>query len=87
MHLLRCLFFVEARHNFTLMPEHIPGKHNLIADKLSRDRASPSFLQEMAMDPHPVVVPPEASSVLLDTSLDWLSHTWTDSFNSILNGV
>ena len=87
MHLLRCLFFVEARHNFTLVPEHIPGKHNLIADKLSRDHASPSFLQEMAMDPHPVVVPPEASSVLLDTSLDWLSHTWTDLFNSILNRV
>lgn len=87
MHLLRCLFFVEARHNFSLVPEHIPGKHNRIADALSRNRASASFLQDMSLDPLPAAIPPAAITVLLDPSLDWLSRTWTDLFSSILTKV
>jgi hypothetical protein len=84
MHLLRCLFFVEAKHSFVIVPEHIPGKHNRLADKLSRDRVSMSLLQEMEMEAQPVQVPVGALRVLLDTNLDWLSQTWTDSFSSIL---
>ena len=40
MHLLRCLFFFEARHIFRLEAAHIPGKDNVLADDLSRNRAS-----------------------------------------------
>ena len=87
MHLLRCLFFVEAKHSFMFIPEHIPGKHNSIADKLSRDRMSTSLLQEMSLDSHPTVVPQVIASVLLDTNLDWLSKTWRDSFNSMFSKV
>ena len=87
MHLLRCLFFVEAKYAFTIIPEHIPGKHNDIADKLSRDQMSVSLLQEASLDRHPVLIPPEASAVLLNTDLDWLSPTWTNSFNSMFRRV
>ena len=57
MHLLRCLFLIEARHSFTIVPRHIPGKINRLADKLSRDKISTPLLQEMSMNPHPTVVP------------------------------
>ena len=87
MHLLRCLFFVEAKHSFTIVPEHIPGKHNDLADRLSRNRISPSQLQDLSLDPQPETIPLEASTVLLDPKLDWLSQAWTDSFNSILTKV
>ena len=32
MHLLRCLFFLEASLQFELVARHIPGSHNTIAD-------------------------------------------------------
>ncbi len=72
MHLLRCLFFVEAKHSFTFVPDHIPGKLNEVANKLSRDRVSASLLQDMSMDLSPTTVPPEVTTVLLDPSLDGL---------------
>ena len=36
MHLLRNLFYIAARHNFTVSAQHLPGKQNVIADSLSR---------------------------------------------------
>ena len=38
MHLLRVLFFLEARYNFYILAQHIPGKHNSHADNISRNR-------------------------------------------------
>ena len=38
MQRLRCLFFVEARHQFQLTAIHVPGVENDLADDLSRDR-------------------------------------------------
>ena len=43
MHLLRCLFFFEARHSFRLEATHIPGKDNVLADDLSRNHASSNY--------------------------------------------
>ena len=40
MHLLRCLFFMEAWFQFKLVAVHIPGIFNSWADDLSRDRLS-----------------------------------------------
>ncbi len=43
MHLLRCLFFLEASFQFELTARHIAGIHNSLADDLSRNRLSASF--------------------------------------------
>jgi len=40
MHLLRCLFFIEAQFSFTITLKHIPGVDNNLADDLSRDKLS-----------------------------------------------
>ena len=40
MHLLRVLFFLEAQYNFHLMPKHIAGNHNTLADHISCNRHS-----------------------------------------------
>ena len=53
MHLMRCLFYVEAYHEFTLHCTHLPGSLNTVADALSRN-ALPSFrLQMQEADPLP----------------------------------
>ena len=35
MHMLHCLFFIEAHFGSTLVGEHIPGVHNELADAIS----------------------------------------------------
>ena len=40
MPMLRCLFFVEAQCQCTIVASHIPGQHNDLADDLSRNRAN-----------------------------------------------
>ncbi|KAL5515958.1 hypothetical protein EMCRGX_G001212 [Ephydatia muelleri] len=45
MVLLRELFYVAARSNFTVQLVHVPGKHNSLADALSRDMLSRFFLR------------------------------------------
>ena len=44
MHLMRCLFFFVAHYQLVLLPAHIPGKENVVADHLSRGALS-SFFQ------------------------------------------
>lgn len=85
MHLLRCLFFVEAAFNFSFIPEHVPGRYNDLADALSRNNISPSLLQVQSMDQQPTAIQAEIPNLLLNTQVDWLSETWTSLFNSILS--
>ena len=39
-HLLRCLFFIEAKLCCTITSSHVPGKLNELADALSRSQLS-----------------------------------------------
>ena len=39
MHMLRCLFFLEASFDYHLVASHIPGIDNVLADDLSRNRS------------------------------------------------
>ena len=39
MHMLRCLFFIEAHFGFTLVAEQIRGAHNELADAISRNHS------------------------------------------------
>ena len=87
MHLLRCLFFIEASSGFNLIAQHIPGSNNTLADNLSRNLL-PSFLSKAPqMDPSPMHIPIEATNLLLTHQSDWLSKTWISMFNSTLNRV
>ena len=43
MHLLRCLFFVEAYFHFSLVATYVTSKDNNIADDLSRNNLSSFF--------------------------------------------
>ena len=82
MHLLRCLFFIEARFEFELTAVHIHGAANTLADKLSRNDL-PAFLSLVQhMDSEPTPVEPRLLSLLLETG-DWTSQAWTASFSSI----
>ena len=43
MHLLRCIFFISAKFDFTIVAAHIPGRLNTIADAILRNNV-PLFL-------------------------------------------
>ena len=58
MVLLRELFFVAAQSNFTIQLVHVPGKHNTLADALSRNLMTKFFALAPQADPLPSVVPP-----------------------------
>ncbi len=82
MHLLRCLFFLEASLQFELTAKHIPGLHNGLADDLSRNRLSAFVSKVPRAQRDPTPFPPGMPLVLLDATLDWTSPTWTRLFSS-----
>ena len=49
------LLFMNSRIKFNAL--HIPGIHNILCDKLSRQQASPALLRQYGMDPHPTPLP------------------------------
>jgi len=40
MHLMRCLAFIQAKWQVSVVAEHIPRIHNTLADALSRNKLS-----------------------------------------------
>ena len=82
MHLLRCLFFIEARFDFQLVATHIRGEVNTLADNLSCDALPAFFSMTQQMDPVPTPIELRLSALLLEAG-DWTSQTWTASFSAI----
>ena len=76
VHFLRCLFFVQAKYQFSIVGTHIPGRQNPTADALSRNQMQVFFNLLPQAQPLPVSV---SQSVLRElTNLqDWTSDTWT----------
>ena len=73
MHLLRCLFFIEARFDFQLRCVHIPGARIDRADDLSQNNLV-SFLAKVPdANAHPSTVSPALLELLLEQDLDFLS--------------
>ena len=73
MHLLHCLFFIEACCQFELVVRYVPGIHNDLPDDLSRNRLA-SFLSKVPQaSQEQTPIPPQLPQVLLDPSLDWTS--------------
>ena len=87
MHLLRCLFFIEATWQFTLVARHVRGRDNGAADAISRDNLKLFFEQCPQADSHPTPIPRQFVTLLLDTTLDWTSPVWISRFVSSLNSV
>ena len=87
MHLLRCLFFFEARHSFRLEAAHIPGKDNVLADNLSRNRASSFLLKVPTAQSSPSLIPSQLLDLLMVRQPDWTSADWTALFSTISNRV
>eukprot|EP00731_Ephydatia_muelleri_P014516 Em0008g236a len=81
-HLLRCLFYFEARFQFELRGIHIPGAQNQAADALSRNRIDVFFQQVPEADPYPHPIPSRLVEILLSEDIDWLSPLWTEPFSS-----
>lgn len=84
MHLLRCLFFLEAHFQCSVVLAYIPGVENTLADNLSRDRL-PIFLSKaVAPDPYPSPVNPALVELFLDPRANWTSQRWTQRFSTIV---
>ena len=82
MHMLRCLFYIEAAFNFQLRCHHIPGVQNTAADALSRNNADLFFAPVPLANPAPDNPPDQLVRSLLSPDLDWLSQAWTKTFVS-----
>ena len=82
MHLLRCLFFIEALFEFEIVAVHIRGTTNTLADNLSRNDLHAFFSTAQHMDSVPTQIRPQLPALLLGTD-DWTSPAWAASFSSI----
>ena len=81
-HMLRCLFFLEARHDFSIVAKHVPGINNWPADALSRNEL-PVFLQLIPLALlAPTPLPPKVVEGLL-TLQGWTVAGWIKWSNII----
>ena len=87
MHMLRCLFFIEAHFHIRLSASYISTGENHIADDLSRNKIA-SFRSKMPQaHSRPTTVPPSLLRVLFDPGMDWVSPAWTEQFSSTFTSV
>ena len=81
-HMLRCLFFLEAKFQFTSISVHIPGVANTIADALSRNNMTSFYSLAPQAYPSPILIPHSTINGLI-AERPWTSHHWMQWFNSI----
>ena len=87
MHMLRCLFFIQAKYEFALVAAHIPGVFNDVADDISRNRAI-SFLSKVPdTEPVPHPLPQELIDLIILQQPDWTLPAWTQLWTSFLSKV
>ena len=84
MHMLRCLYFIEAHFQCDLRAEYISSQDNSIADDLSRNNIVSFHSKMLQADRNPTAIPPSLPPLLFDPHMDWVSPTWTQQFRSIL---
>ena len=81
-HLLRCLFFLEARYKFQAVAAHVPGVQNTLADALSRDNVPLFFCLAPQASRTPSPIPEELVNTLV-TPRHWTHDTWISWFSTI----
>ena len=84
LHLVRCLFFLEAHMQLQVVAMHIPGRENSMADDLSRNRLHSFFMQAPLMMPLPSPLPLMAMDLLSNPTMDWASESWIQLFKTIM---
>ena len=75
MHLLRCLFFIEAWFSFELMATYLPGRENTLADDLSRNRLSSFLSKAQRADRMTAQINKTIPRLLLQRE-GWTSYRW-----------
>ena len=85
MHLVRCLSLIESTYDFTIVSEHLPGKHNSLADALSRNSIAYflSYCPQAQVDPTPI--PSQLRKSLTSERPDWTSRNWASQFKAIIS--
>ena len=83
-HLLRCLAFLNAHHQCVLHAEHLPGRHNAIADALSRDKVRAFHILHPQAQKTPTPLPGQLIRLLITERPDWTSHRWTELWTATL---
>ena len=76
MSMLRTLFFIEARLQFSISSQHIAGVSNTLADCLSRNQLEKFYAKFPSAHRHSSVVPSSLLQWLLDPNMDWTSPHW-----------
>ena len=87
MHLMRTLFFVMARFDLAITAAHVPGRENVAADALSRDKLPLFRTQVPNAAKKPAAVPQELLELLILRQPDWTSADWRSLFASIFQRV
>ena len=87
MHMLRCLFFVEAYYEFELHALYINTLDNDLADDLSRDKLTSFYSKVPQAEVNPTRIPRQLTQLLYDPQMDWVSPIWTRQFQSIFRRV
>lgn len=82
---LRCLVFCAASHNFWFTAKHIPGKKNVLADAISRNKVD-VFLSQAPkkMKKIPDTIPQDLTQLLCLPKPDWMCRTWRELFRGIM---
>ena len=84
-HMLRCLFYLEARHEIRLIAVHVPGVQNGAADAISRNKLKTFFSLVPQAQPEPQQYPQALVEGLVVQRLwsynDWM--TWLDSMSEL----
>ena len=85
MHLLRCIFFLSAKYEFSLVATHVPGQQNELADAISRDNAALFLSLSPQADHRPTEIPQDWINKLLIEKPDWTSNSWILWFHTTFN--
>ena len=86
-HLLRCLFFITAAFEITLVASHIQGKDNVKADAISRNNLSLFHSQAPEASQAGTVVSESVVELLIHQRPDWTSQSWCQLFTNSLQQV
>ena len=81
-HLMRCLFFIEAHFDFSLVAKHVPGVSNIEADTISRDDLRAFFASNPQAHPLPTAVNSAFLRCLMEVEPNWMSADWISWFSS-----
>ena len=84
MHLVRCLFFIMAHFQFSLVARHIPGSQNKLADAISRNNLQSFLSQSQEANPVPAIIHEALVQLLITAQPDWTSPSWSRFFRSCL---